>query len=210
MCKGSLCFTSLPTAVSCAFLIRQVWGVISLCFWFAFLGLAMLRIFSCACWPTVCVSLGQCLLKSSGHFFHQVSFVCWIVWTVLYIDILNIDPLSVTMFSSIFSRKCTHVWEQEGGGLAGTDRGSVSRVAPPPRGGGWGQRGQTEGQLPGRTTLGKDHAPTSAFPQGSAPALTPSPGVGPGITESRRLWGGGQHRLLLVSFSVFFVMVKYV
>ena len=61
----------------------------------------------------------------------------------------------------------------------------VSLLRPEEEAGGIGDR--TEGQLPGRATLGKDHAPTSAFPQGSAPALTPSPGVGPGTAESRRL-----------------------
>ena len=58
----------------------QVWGDITLWFWFAFLWwLMMLSIFPCACWPSVCL-----LWKTSIQIFCLFNWVVCFFDTVLY------------------------------------------------------------------------------------------------------------------------------
>ena len=70
----------------------QVWGDISLWFWFAFLWwLEMLSIFSCACWLSVCllwknVYSGLLLIFKSGCLF---VFWYWVVWAVYTFCVLT-------------------------------------------------------------------------------------------------------------------------
>ena len=80
----------------------QVWGAISLWFWFAFSWwLAMLIIFSCACWSSVCLLWKNDCSSSLPIFILNYLFVWyWVVW-VLYI--LDINPLSDMLLVNIFS-----------------------------------------------------------------------------------------------------------
>ena len=67
--------------------ILMVWDGTSLWFWFVFpWWLMMLGIFSCACWPSVCllwknVYSGPLLIS----FFNQVIFSCWVVLCIFWI-----------------------------------------------------------------------------------------------------------------------------
>ena len=63
--EGSLFSTPLQHLLCVEFLVMAILiGDTSLWFWFAFLSLlVMLRIFSCACWPSVCHLLEKCVFK---------------------------------------------------------------------------------------------------------------------------------------------------
>ena len=118
--KGSFFSKSLLTLViSCLFDNShcEVWGDISLWFWFAFpWQLAMLSIFSCTCWPCACLLWKKCLLSSSAHF-KITLFVCFCFCFAveLYeflIYILDINPKSDIRFAKTFSHSisCLFIW----------------------------------------------------------------------------------------------------
>ena len=77
------CFTVWAT--------REAWGDIPPCFWFAFpSGLVMLSIFSCACWPSICL-LGKMSSQILYPFFksHYLGFLL-----LSCMSFLDISPLS--------------------------------------------------------------------------------------------------------------------
>ena len=82
---------------------RQVWGDVSLWFWFAFSWwLVMLSIFSCACWPSVCL-----LWKMSIQAFCPVLNLFFFFFLLLsYNDfkfILDFNSFLYLWFANIFS-----------------------------------------------------------------------------------------------------------
>ena len=68
----------------------QVWGNISLYYWIAFpCWLVMLNIFSCVCWPSICL-LGKMSIQVLYPFFVWVLFIFW-YWVVLVLYIFWIS-----------------------------------------------------------------------------------------------------------------------
>ena len=85
----------------------QAWGRISLWLWFAFpQQLAMLSIFSCTCWPSVCVlwkNLFQVLCPFFNWFFSFFfSPWCWVVWVLCVFWILTSYQIYHLPLSSLF------------------------------------------------------------------------------------------------------------
>ena len=84
----------------------QAWGRISLWLWFAFpQQLAMLSIFSCTCWPSVCVlwkNLFQVLCPFFNWFF-SFFFFPLMLSCMSSLCILDINVLSDISFAFIFS-----------------------------------------------------------------------------------------------------------
>ena len=91
--------------------VKMCSSFILLWFWFAFLWwLAMLTIFSCACWPSICMSS---LRKMSFHdfcpffntaffFWHLVvwaSYIFWILTPYQWYELQNFSPIQKVVFS---------------------------------------------------------------------------------------------------------------
>ena len=77
----------------------QVWDDISSWFWFAFLWwLAVLSLFSCACWPSVCL-LWENIYSGFCSFLNWVCFCFYM--SCLYI--LDINLLLIVSFANVFS-----------------------------------------------------------------------------------------------------------
>ena len=80
----------------------QIWGDISLWFWFAFpWWLTMLSIFSCACWLSVCLLWETVYSGLLPIFKSSCLFLMLSCMSCFYI--LNINPLCVISFANIFS-----------------------------------------------------------------------------------------------------------
>ena len=62
----------------------------------------MLRLFSCICWPSVCLLWGKCLFRSFPTFLIGL-FVFLVLSCMSCLNILKINPLSVVSFAIIFS-----------------------------------------------------------------------------------------------------------
>ena len=78
----------------------QVWGCISLCFWFDFLWwLVILSIFSCVCMS----SLGKCLLRFYAHFLVSFFVFFLMLHCVSPLKNFNINTLSDISFANNFS-----------------------------------------------------------------------------------------------------------
>ena len=83
----------------------QVWGDISLWFWFVFSWwLAKLSIFACACWPSVFL-LWKSVYSVSAHFSIGlfVGFFFLILSCMNCLYMLDISPYLVISFANIFS-----------------------------------------------------------------------------------------------------------
>ena len=77
-----------------------MWDDITLWFWFAFpWRLVMMNIFSCACWPSVC--LGKHLLRLCAHIFKLDLFFVLSCMSAFYI--LDINPLLYISLANFFS-----------------------------------------------------------------------------------------------------------
>ena len=62
----------------------------------------MLSIFSCACWPSVCLLWKKCLFRTSAHFLIGLfAFLMMSCMSCLYN--LDINPLSIILFANLFS-----------------------------------------------------------------------------------------------------------
>ena len=101
--EGSLFSTASPTFAICGLFDGghpDRCEVITLWFWLAFLWwLAMLNIFSCACWPSLCY------LRENVYSGLELNWVVWffkILSCMSCLQILDIHPLSVMSSASIF------------------------------------------------------------------------------------------------------------
>ena len=103
MHKGSPFFTSLPsTVISCLFDHNHSDKCEMISLWFSFVfpwWLVMLRIFSCACWPSVYL-LWRNVYPEPLNIFNWIKKILSCV-TSLYN--LGISPLSDILFANIFS-----------------------------------------------------------------------------------------------------------
>ena len=88
--------------------VKMCSSFILLWFWFALLWwLAMLTIFSCTCWPSVCLLWDKCPFTSSVHFliwfsWHLVvwaSYVFWILTPYQLYELQNFSPIQKVVFS---------------------------------------------------------------------------------------------------------------
>ena len=69
---------------------HQVWGNTSVWLWFAFfVWLAVWNIFSCDCWPSVCLFFGKFSIQVFCPFFDQAVFWYWVVWAIYTFCILT-------------------------------------------------------------------------------------------------------------------------
>ena len=79
---------------------QMVWGDISLWFWIAFpWWLAILSIFSCAFWPSICLLGRNIYLDLMPNFLLNCSFLS----CMSFLCNLGINPLSIVSLAKIFS-----------------------------------------------------------------------------------------------------------
>ena len=80
-----------------------MWGDTSLWFWFAFpWWLVMLNIFSCVCWPSICL-LWKNVYSGPLPIFNWVVCVFLMLTVMSYLYILDINLLVDISFANIFS-----------------------------------------------------------------------------------------------------------
>ena len=91
----------------------QVWGDMSLWFWFAFpLWFVMLKIFMCLL--AICISyLQKMFIQTFCSFFDWVVFWCWVVWAIYIFWILTSYHLKYFLpFSRLsFHFNKSHIWQ---------------------------------------------------------------------------------------------------
>ena len=110
MCKGSLCFTSSPTFAICFLFdnshlmgVRCYLIVVFICI---SQRLVTLYIFSCTCWPSVCILWKNCLFRSSAQFLIRLLMYLFDVELYESLFIWDINPLGyiVCKYLLLFSR----------------------------------------------------------------------------------------------------------